>query len=191
MPATIERLLTFVFVLAAVSASLAGCSSGGADTIDCGESIDAGTCTWADPGTGLSWQDPLFTQRLEWQDATSACAGLTLQGYHDWRLPTLDELRSLARGCSATVTGGTCLVTDACLASACWAEDCMGCEEMGGPSPEGCYRPSELRGDCMTSWTSDLVPDQLDQAWTVGFGGCHVLPYPIASILNTRCVRRP
>jgi hypothetical protein len=181
--------LALAFAVAIGSASLVGCASKTASPTDCEESSDAGPCTWLDPSTGLTWQDPLFAERRDWSSAASACAELTLQGRHDWRLPTLDELRSLARGCSGTVTGGSCVVTGTCLERGCWSEDCAGCEEMGGPSPEGCYRLAGLRGDCMTAWTSSLVPDPFQQAWTVGFGGCHVLPYPVDSSLNTRCVR--
>ena len=170
-----------------------GCSSNQRAASTGDGSTDVGPGTWTDPSTGLLWQDPLFVERRTWDSAISACAALRLEGYDDWRLPTLDELRSLARGCPATVTGGTCPVTDQCLDSGCWREVCQGCDEMGGPSPEGCYRLFELHGDCMTSWTSGVVPNppnQPEQVWTVGFGGCHVLPYPMSWPLNTRCVRR-
>jgi hypothetical protein len=33
--------------------------------------------------------------RLAWDDAVRACAGLTLDGVHGWRLPSPDELRAL------------------------------------------------------------------------------------------------
>jgi formylglycine-generating enzyme required for sulfatase activity len=137
----------------------------------------------------MMWQDPLFVDRRAWDDAVAACETLELAGYDDWRLPTLDELRSLARGCPATITGGTCAVTDDCLESSCWSDVCQGCAELNGPDPGGCYRLSTLNGDCMTSWTSSVVTDMPDDVWTVGFGGCHVLHYPKTTDLNTRCVR--
>lgn len=162
------------------------------DPVTCGKVTDAGAGTWTDAITCLTWQDPLFVELKDWADAVAACDNLELAGYADWRLPTLDELRSLARGCAATVTGGPCAVTDDCLQSSCWSDVCQGCAdaELEGPAPGGCYRISSLTGDCMTSWTASVVPDVPDDAWTVGFGGCHVLHYPkVLSQVHVRCVR--
>lgn len=143
-----------------------------------------------DSVTGLMWQDPLFVERRSWFDAQAACEALVLAGYDDWRLPTISELRSLARGCAATVAGGACGVTDDCQENACFAPSCNGCAEYGGPSPDGCYRPADFTGDCMTTWTSSVPPDLPERAWTVGFAGCHVLTYPKSEAkINTRCVR--
>jgi hypothetical protein len=107
-----------------------------------------------------------------------------------WRLPTIDELRTLVRGCSATEPDGACPVTTSCLDASCYVDACYGCKENGGPGSEGSWRVSELHGDYMTSWTSSELPDVPDRAWTVGFGGGHVLPYPkLRGDLNVRCVR--
>jgi hypothetical protein len=146
--------------------------------------------TWSDPATGLTWQDPPFAEHYAWADAGPLCTALRLDGQTDWRLPTLDELRTLARGCPATVTGGACVVTDACSATTCWTDVCQGCEENGGSGSEGSYRLPVLTGDYMTSWTSTVPPDAHDLAWTVGFGGCHVMTFPKdQDNINVRCVR--
>lgn len=146
--------------------------------------------TWRDPATGLTWQDPPFPERHAWSDGAAACAALEIDGVGGFRLPTIDELRTLARGCDATVSGGACEVTTLCLATSCGTEVCQGCTENGGPGFEGSYRLSVLTGDYMTSWTSSVPPDAPDQAWTVGFGGCHVLTYDkVQDNINTRCVR--
>lgn len=182
-----SAILNLVALVFLVSAS--GCSPSrraGA----CGTATDAGpTGTWTDPNTCLMWQDPLFVDPRTWTEAVAACDALELAGTVDWRLPTLDELRSIARGCPATVTGGACAVTDDCLESSCWSDACQGCDELSGPGVGGCYRLAVLNGDCMTSWTSSVVPDTPDDVWTVGFGGCHVLHHPKSLVINTRCVR--
>jgi hypothetical protein len=162
------------------TALLAGCHS--ADP--------AALSTWKDDATGLTWQDPPFPDQSGWSDGRAACEALSLDGHADWRLPTVDELRTLVRGCAATVTGGSCGVTDACFTDACFTDVCQGCVENGGPGSDGSYRLPVLTGDYMTSWTSLGPNDAPDQAWTVGFGGAHVLTYPRdQDNINTRCVR--
>lgn len=44
-------------------------------------------------GAGYYWGEESYG--LIWEDAMSYCSGLTLGGYGDWRLPTLEEMESL------------------------------------------------------------------------------------------------
>ena len=44
--------------------------------------------------TGLDWQQTSMPQRLDWQQAKTYCAGLTLEG-QGWRLPAAKELLTL------------------------------------------------------------------------------------------------
>ena len=47
--------------------------------------------------TSLIWSGGnLNNERMEWTDAKAACAALTLCEQSDWRLPTVEELFSLA-----------------------------------------------------------------------------------------------
>ena len=53
---------------------------------------------WAmvrDNVTGLIWQKDTAPGTYTWEQALSYCAGLTLAGYDDWRLPTIMELTFL------------------------------------------------------------------------------------------------
>jgi len=43
----------------------------------------------------LEWALGTNGENIKWPKAVEYCAGLTLAGYTDWRLPTLDELESL------------------------------------------------------------------------------------------------
>ncbi len=50
-----------------------------------------------DSSTGLMWQDnsDAKTLKLNWQDAVEYCQELNLDGYNDWRLPSIKELQTL------------------------------------------------------------------------------------------------
>jgi hypothetical protein len=51
--------------------------------------------TVTDMNTGLMWQRTSFEIKMNWQKALSNCENLSFAGYNDWRLPTLEELRSI------------------------------------------------------------------------------------------------
>jgi len=50
-----------------------------------------------DLATGLMWQDDSDVGSIEknWEDAKTYCSGLTLGGYSDWYLPSIEELVSI------------------------------------------------------------------------------------------------
>jgi hypothetical protein len=166
--------------------------SGGGDDDD-----DGGGPTWSDPTTGLDWQRAVDNS----QGLTTCylagvyCDGLNLDGQKNWRLPTVSELRSLVRGCEATVTGGSCGVTDDCLLSSggsCWGDSCEGCSLFGGPGPGGAYWPAELSGPTEYPYVSaSPVPDYYTVAcWEVGFsGGLITFTDYYAANVVVRCVR--
>ncbi len=48
-----------------------------------------------DSRTGLLWTRKDNGKGIDWPSANRYCEGLTLAGYSDWRLPTIDELEAL------------------------------------------------------------------------------------------------
>ena len=50
--------------------------------------------TVTDTTTGLIWQQATAGP-MEWEDAMNYCKCLTLGGYNDWRIPTIEELFNL------------------------------------------------------------------------------------------------
>ncbi len=56
--------------------------------------IDNGNGTVTDSSTGLMWQQETGAY-MNWQNALDYCENLSFAGYSDWRLPTIEELRTL------------------------------------------------------------------------------------------------
>lgn len=64
-------------------------------TPNCDE--DSGPCAESvvtDSETGLVWEYDYATDK-DWQQAKDYCEALVYAGYDDWRLPTMEELRTL------------------------------------------------------------------------------------------------
>jgi hypothetical protein len=57
------------------------------------------------------------------------CDNATEGGFDGWRVPNVDELRTLIQNCDATVFGGECRVSESCLEISCSDETCNGCAE--------------------------------------------------------------
>jgi len=48
-----------------------------------------------DKATGLMWQDYVKSSLMHWSNAGTYCSSLSLGGHRDWRLPALEELKTL------------------------------------------------------------------------------------------------
>ena len=146
------------------------CESG----LDCVGWVCVGPNLWTDSKTGLIWQVNA-AGAMNWSQAKGYCADLVLCGFLDWHLPSIGELRTLIRGCPATVHGGSCNVEEGdCLASSCKDDSCDGCSSGQGPADSGCYWPTAMQGTCSSYWSSSLVEDLGDRAWRVVFNDGYV-----------------
>ena len=62
----------------------------------------------------------LAHEKMTWSDAKIYCEKLEEDGYDNWRLPNIDELRTLIKNSPKTETGGSCKVnTHSCLSLKC------------------------------------------------------------------------
>lgn len=124
-----------------------------------GQGWEACNCTntyriWNDPLTNLSWQDPqkdAFTadyKGLTQPDAKRYCKELVLGGYDDWRLPTIDELRTLLRGNPSHEAGGSCPIREGSAKGDMYDPGCIQAADYEGPGKGGCYWAPELTGPC-------------------------------------------
>lgn len=166
----------------------------------CGNCGLEGTCVagykcmympvWTDLTTNLMWQNPPGEEVTSWAAAKAYCSGLSLAAHTDWRLPSIDELRTLIRGCPFTEHGGDCNISeDDCLSFSCRDDSCDGCDTL--PSPAGLgFWPSEILGDCYWHWSSSalLDPGYGNDCWFIYFpnGGVYSYNYLDAEV---RCVR--
>lgn len=57
--------------------------------------VDNGNGTVTDTSTGLTWQQNTPEEAINWEEALAYCESLSLGGNTDWRLPNINELRSL------------------------------------------------------------------------------------------------
>ncbi len=130
---------------------------------DCGIAPFA---TWTDEDTGLIWQAQNYNamDTLTWEQAGAFCDE---DIGHGWRLPTLDEVRTLVRNCPATMAGGSCNVGESsgCLSEACMDASCVGCEEWNDIR-EDCYLPTPMKDFCGAIWTSTGAADDETYVWS-------------------------
>jgi len=126
---------------------------------------------WKDSKSKLVWQITPTGGAMQWDTANTHCSGLSLDG-SGWRLPSIDELRTLIRACPATESGGTCNVQDGgCIYQedySCADASCGGCASGAGPA-NGCYWPDEMQGDCDPYWSSTPSHKGGCCAWCVDF----------------------
>ena len=177
---------------------------------DCGTCPEGETCN-GDTGTcglpscdggilidDLCWQNPPPRTTRARDDAIDYCDALSLgvHGAGSWHLPTISELRSLIRGCPATVTGGSCRVTDRCSHRDCWDSNCHSCRPGGRPEPAGAYWPvgftNRPTGDPVTEWaywSSTPHTSIPGAAWGVTFDNAHVVYGSEDELYLVRCVR--
>jgi len=143
-----------------------------------------------DPATGLVWQDPALDDLLGWMAAMDYCEQLVHGGYDDWRLPTVDELQTLLRGCPGAAD---CGVDDpGCLESYCNdGPGCEGCEDWEGPTEEGCYTIASLEGWCERYWSCSPAVPGLYRFWLVDYVQAKTVSDEIGYANGVRCIRLP
>jgi hypothetical protein len=143
-----------------------------------------------DPVSSLIWQNPPIYDTLPWMEAMDYCNDLEWQGFDDWRLPDVDELQTLLRGCPGAEL---CGVDDPqCLESSCNdGPDCAGCSEDLGPAAEGCYWDSGLDGWCERYWASSPSTPGFYRYWMVDFVRARPTSDDQYVANGVRCIRDP
>ena len=169
-----------------------------ADT-DSGEQEES--CTTID---GKVWWSPKTTDTMDWLSALDYCEKKLNHskkcGYSDWKLPTIDELKTLLKWrresqCKVSDTND-CLYSDA--AKGCWtcSSCCHDCTLGGGGECnyssyyyDGRY--SKL-GDSGSLWSSSVPTEYTTLAWAVNFNAAQVYNKSKSNKTEVyvRCVRQ-
>ena len=166
---------------------------------------------WCDDTSGLCWQDPQKDGYDNAEggvvpaDAIRYCRQVAFGGHADWRLPTINELRTLIRGNPNTETDGACPMHNDSISSDMLDPTCLNVAEYGGPGTEtakGCYWPPELTGTCsnpdpgdqghaLEYVSSTRCPDAPTKGWygTILFDNGGVCWNHIETFADVRCVR--
>ena len=100
----------------------------------------------------MHWQDPPAPNEMTWQDARDYCIGLVFDGHSDWRLPSIEDLRTLVIGCEAVETGGSCRASSSCTDTDC-LKGCL-CDEFS--TMESCWASDALTNECRTYWSESV-----------------------------------
>jgi hypothetical protein len=169
-----------------------------------------------DPSSGLCWQDPASTDRINW----FVGAGVYSPGYNPtiqdhcaalgsgWRIPTISELRTLVRNGDddacytlewdmswASVPDGYCSIWDDCMSwSDCWNDACNpdGCGYEDGPGVGGMYWPAALSSGCDDTgsfWSASERTDDIFMALGLSFSYGRVVVSSKETGFCVRCVR--
>ncbi len=158
--------------------------------------------------TGLMWQsyDPedvfSYLNRKTYDKAVQYCADLSWAGFNDWRLPTIDELRTIVEGYEDIMWGGRCAVGGDCLQYTCKdkgreSDNDTPCAQREnkytGPGPDGCYWEAPWRERfCGEYWSTSAVSDSAGCRWGLTFYDPAIFILTEAgSSAFARCVREP
>lgn len=119
---------------------------------------------------------------MTWNEAVNYCQNLDEGGYTDWKLPNIDQLRTLIQNHPGTQSGGTCPISERSgkLSSNDLTNDC------GGKSGSNF---SKL-GDTDWFWSSSTyVGYTTNYAWSVSFSYGDVINILKTNTYYVRCVR--
>ncbi len=139
-----------------------------------------------DEKTGLSWQRTKADGTMSQHNAEKYCKKLSLGGYHDWRLPSISELKTLIVGCQSGTDA--CKVSDSCRSSKCWSDACY-CNSNGGPGEYAYYwQKGVWEGAGSRFWSSSKRSDD-SFVWDVNFSNGDVNSDARDKSIDVRCVR--
>ena len=182
----------FVFIaLFSLVFMLTSCGGGNEDsgTTDSGENgtpecSPSSETPCIDSESGLTWSAKAI-EKMSWEDALNYCKDYSEKDISGWRLPDINEWRTLIQNCPGSVTGGSCAVKDSeCLSfDSCWSEECRctRCED---------GRYSRLGDtDCFWSSSVDAGYTEFDAAWTVVFDSGDLYIDDKQFTYFVRCVR--
>ena len=126
----------------------------------------------------MTWSSK--ADKMTWNEAVNYCRNLDEGGYTDWRLPNIDQLRTLIQNHPGTQSGGSCPISER-AGKLAWGDRTRDCNGRNGSD-------SKL-GDTGWFWSSSIQSDYTDDAWYVNFGDGGVYDGYKSGNSYVRCVR--
>ena len=140
---------------------------------------------------GLMWHKGNSAVMSQY-DAITYCENLDVNGWLDWRLPTLSELRMIIEGCYYTSPPEFtfyCEANDSCLSQSCGSGTCY-CGVDGPAEDNGFCEPGVWTTCGIQLWSASLVYDHEPFAWVVNFARAWVKEWNrYQATSQARCVR--
>jgi hypothetical protein len=156
---------------------------------------------FVDSTTNLQWENPATAGKMSLLAASGFCRNYG----ENWRLPTIDELRTIvSEGCKpigATGIGddGICPISDSST-GADWNEFCFalnnGCEDARA-GYDNCFFKTGFGGDCTSYyWSASGETDEFENSWVISFERGSIfhsksLDNKMQRLFNVRCVCDP
>ena len=151
---------------------------------------DACDIVYEDPDTGLMWLNistylldefPLFDGEAD--EAATYCDELDIGGYTDWRLPSLDALRSVIHGCDGMESNSVCGLHNNCQSTGC-ETSCTPCT----PGDANYWKPGML--GVSRTWSSGRTGTRY---WSLDFKKAEFTTLVVLEgeddFVSVRCVR--
>lgn len=134
---------------------------------------------------GLEWSD-ISETIYGFEKAVDYCKQLKEGGHSDWRLPTIDELRTLIQNCSKTESDGKCKM-DGIKSWQQYLDEC----ECGNRDNNAGYYSKLGDDDNVWLWSSSPLSGDGEEGrmWGIYFGGGSMGDSSIACGHYVRCVR--
>ena len=145
---------------------------------------------------GIEWSDR-SSDAMSWEDAKKYCEDLPKDDNdNEWRLPDIDELRTLVQNCPKTETSGECKVSEknGCLSDSCFFSKESGSKEYASncscdnKENNGGYY-SKLSDSNIWLWSSSVRKGYNNDHWNVYFGSANVMTKKNKDSSYVRCVR--
>ena len=144
-----------------------------------------------DANTHYVWSAPDYSgyggYYLSWYERAVQCRESEEGGILQWRLPTIDELRTLFPSDDKLKTGGECTVTVAC--SDYYSPECFDsiCSASGDVSMSSLF---DYYGYYLSGTLSGLEEDSEVYAWAVNMMNGSIVPYSSdGDYSETRCIK--
>ena len=153
----------------------------------CSPTSGAPCTNWSDDwSTGTVWSS-ISGELKKWSEAEEFCANLTEKGFEEWkwRLPDINELRTLIHDCPGSMAGGECGVSAPDHLSSGDRNDSCTCGEK--ENDEVYY--SILGDESVWLWSSSDVDGDPDFAWSVNFSEANVKMRDKSDESFVRCVK--